>query len=65
MTGKPITADDQIIKTSGSDFHIEVQAGSADMIISDHIDGQFVLKDFLRREKAVIFNRDGVIYTDN
>ncbi len=50
------------IKTSGSDFHFEGQAGLAGMIMPDYINDQFMLRDYLKNEKQILFNKDGIIY---
>ena len=39
------------IKTAGSDFHIESQAGLAGMIAEDAIEDQYMLRDYLRSKK--------------
>jgi len=49
------------VKTAGTDFHVESQAGSAGMIIPDYIDDQFDLRDYLKNEKQTIFNDKGVL----
>ena len=50
------------IKTAGSDFHIECQAGLAGMIMPDHINNQFELRDYLKNEKQILFDKNGIIY---
>lgn len=50
------------IKTAGSDFHIECQAGLAGMIIPDYVNNQFELRDYLKSEKQTLFDKNGVIY---
>lgn len=50
------------IKTAGSDFHIQSQAGAAGMIFSDWVNDQFMLRDCLKKEKQIIFDKNGVIY---
>lgn len=50
------------IKTAGSDFHIQNQAGSAGMIVPDYINDQFMLRDFLRENKAIIFDEHGILF---
>lgn len=52
------------IKTSGSDFHINVQAGLAGLIVPDEINDQFMLRDYLKTKKYSIFNKDGVFCTN-
>jgi len=49
------------IKTSGSDFHVEQQAGLAGVIVDDTVEDQFMLRDFLRSEKQVIFDKNGIL----
>ena len=49
------------IKTSGSDFHVERQAGVAGMIVADDIADQFMLRDFLRSNPSVIFDHNGIL----
>ncbi len=50
------------LKTAGTDFHTQSQVGSSGMILPDSIEDQFMLRDCLRSEKAVIFNKDGIFY---
>lgn len=52
------------IKTSGTDFHVKQQAGLAGMIVPDCIDDQFMLRDFLRENKAVIFSKDCILFEE-
>ena len=56
--------DNDKIKTSGSDFHVNVQAGLAGMVIPDNIENQFMLRDYLKTKKYSIFNKDGVFCTN-
>lgn len=49
------------LKTSGSDFHVETQAGLAGMIVPDDIEDQFMLRDHLKTGKCVIFDKDGIL----
>ena len=51
-----LAVDNEKIKTSGSDFHIKGQAGLAGMIVPDNIEDQFMLRDYLRKDEAMIFN---------
>lgn len=57
-----LASDNKKLKTSGSDFHIKDQAGLAGMIVPDYINDQFMLRDFLRENKAVIFSKDGILF---
>lgn len=50
-----------IIVTAGSDFHTVDQAGSAWMLVSDQIEDQFMLRDHLKKEKAILFGREGCV----
>jgi hypothetical protein len=50
--------------TAGSDFHYDFQAGSAGMIIPDEISDQFMLRDYLRTGKRILFNQNGIVYTE-
>ena len=52
------------LKTSGSDFHVERQAGVAGMIVPDDIGDQFMLRDFLRTDHAVIFDHNGILLSE-
>ena len=56
--------DNEKIKTSGSDFHIKDQAGLAGMIVPDYIDDQFMLRDYLKENKAVIFDVNGILFEE-
>ena len=47
--------------TSGSDFHVNGQAGAAGMIIPDHIEDQFALRDFLKTAEPKIYTRNGLL----
>ena len=49
------------IMTSGSDFHVNGQAGAAGMIIPDHIEDQFALRDFLKTAEPKIYTRNGLL----
>lgn len=49
------------IKTSGSDFHDRADVAIAGLVVPDSIDDQFMLRDHLRNEKAVIFDSNGII----
>ena len=59
--GVRLAKENGMIMTSGSDFHVNGQAGGAGMILPDTILDQFMLRDFLRTGEPVIFNRDGVL----
>jgi predicted metal-dependent phosphoesterase TrpH len=50
------------LKTAGSDFHTERQAGLAGMIVPNDIDDQFDLRDYLKTGKCVIFDKDVIKY---
>lgn len=50
------------IKTAGSDFHTEKQAGLAGMVVPDCINNQFMLRDFLKNGKQILFDKNGIIY---
>ena len=50
------------LMTSGTDFHVKEEAGLGGLILPDDIEDQFMLRDYLRQEKTVIFNKDGVFY---
>ena len=56
--------DNDKLKTSGSDFHVNVQAGLAGMIVPDLIENQFMLRDYLKTKRYSIFNKDGVFCTN-
>ena len=59
-----LAEDNGKLKTSGSDFHIKDQAGLAGMIIPDEINDQFMLRDYIRENKAVIFDKDGILFEE-
>lgn len=59
-----LAVDNNLIKIAGSDFHINSQAGDAGMIVPDDIKDQFMLRDYLRNGRAVIFDRKGILYED-
>ena len=52
------------IKTAGSDFHVWQQAGLAGMLVPDNIEDQFMLRDFLRQRKAVIFAKEEILFEE-
>ena len=59
-----LATDNAKIKTAGSDFHIEKQAGLAGMVVPDSIENQFMLRDFLKQNKCVIFGQKSIIYSE-
>lgn len=59
-----LVADNGKIKTAGSDFHVEMQAGSAGMIVPDEIEDQFMLRDYLRTGECILFNKDGILLNE-
>lgn len=59
-----LAVDNNKIKTSGSDFHIKDQAGLAGMIVPDYIEDQFMLRDYLKENKAVIFDVNGILFEE-
>ncbi len=59
-----LALDNKKIKTSGSDFHVKGQAGLSGMIVPDHINDQFILRDFLLENKAVIFDEKGILFKE-
>lgn len=50
-----------LIKTAGSDFHVQSQAGNAGIIAPDDISDQFQLRDFLKTGKAQIYSKTGIL----
>lgn len=48
------------LMSAGSDFHEEAQAGLSGMIVPDGIGDAQELRDFLRENKPVIFDKDGL-----
>lgn len=50
------------IKTSGSDFHIKQQAGFGGMIVPNDIKDQFMLRDYLKGGREILFDKKGIIY---
>ena len=59
-----LAVENRKLKTSGTDFHIKDQVGLAGMIVPDDINDQFMLRDFLKENKAVIFNKDGILFEE-
>ena len=59
-----LAQDNDKLKTSGTDFHVVDQAGLAGMIVPDEIEDQFMLRDFLKQNRPVIFNKDGILYEE-
>lgn len=59
-----LAMDNGKIKTSGTDFHVIDQAGLAGMIVPDYISDQFMLRDFLRENKSIIFDKNGVLFKE-
>lgn len=57
-----LAEDNRILKTSGSDFHIESQADASGMIVPDNINDQFMLRDYLRSGECIIYNSTGIFY---
>lgn len=53
--------DNDKLKTSGSDFHVKDQAALAGMIVPEDISDHFMLRDYLRKGKYVIFNKEGIL----
>ena len=60
-----LAEENNLLKTSGSDFHVELQADAAGMIVPDDINDQFMLRDYLRKGECVIYNENGIFYTNN
>ena len=50
------------IITAGSDFHAKANVGKSGMIVPDNIEDQFMLRDYLQKDKQIIFNKDGILY---
>lgn len=48
------------IITAGSDFHFDREDVYGGMIIPDEITDQFMLRDYIRQGKTVLFGRDGI-----
>ena len=59
-----LATDHGKIKTSGTDFHVSQQAGLGGMIVPDYINDQFMLRDFLKERKAVIFAESNILYKE-
>lgn len=49
------------LKTSGSDFHVETQAGLAGMILPGDTTDQFMLRDYLKSGKCKIFSKNDIL----
>lgn len=60
-----LALDNRKIKTSGSDFHCEGQAGLAGLIVPDTVADQFSLRDYLRTEKVTVFDKNGLLYEES
>ena len=48
-----------LVKTAGSDFHIDFQAGSAGIMATEDIRNQYELRDYLRSKKQDLFGDIG------
>ena len=48
------------IITAGSDFHFDREDVYDGMLIPDEITDQFMLRDYIRQGKTVLFGRDGI-----
>ncbi|MEE1278235.1 MAG: hypothetical protein UHE86_04150 [Acutalibacteraceae bacterium] len=59
-----LATDNNLLKTAGSDFHINVQAGDTYCIIPDDIEDQFMLRDYMKTRKCTICDRNGVLYEE-
>ena len=57
-----IAEENNKIKTSGGDFHEAETYLTAGMIVPDDINDQFMLRDYLKTGKSVIFNSEKIIY---
>lgn len=57
-----LAEQNNLLKTSGSDFHFDVQADASGMIVPDDINDQFMLRDYLRKDECVIYDSKGVFY---
>lgn len=57
-----LAEQNQKLKTSGTDFHELIQAGSGGAIVPDEITDQFMLRDYLKIGKIQIFDKNGIIY---
>ena len=63
---KTLSLTDQynLLKTVGTDFHIEMQAGLVWADIPDDIKDQFALRDYLKNGKIQISDNNGIIYSN-
>lgn len=59
-----LAIDNNLLKTAGSDFHINSQQGDAYCIIPDDIEDQFMLRDYIKTGKCTICDRNGVLYEE-
>lgn len=47
-----------LLKTAGSDFHVQSQAGNAGLIVPDDTSDQFMLRDYIKSGQAKIYSKD-------
>ena len=59
-----LAIDNNMIKTAGADFHANGQQGDAYCIVPDDIKDQFMLRDYMKKGKCVICNREGILYQE-
>ena len=59
-----LAEENNLLKTSGSDFHVDFQADVAGMIVPDDINDQFMLRDYLRKGECVIYDENGIFYSN-
>ena len=63
-TSLSFAEENGLLKTAGSDFHYEGQVGNSGMVIPDNVTDQFMLRDYLKTKECVIYNKEGVFYSE-
>ena len=58
----PLIDKYKLLKTAGSDFHIEMQAGLVYVTVPDEIEDQFMLRNYIKSGKTEISNLSGIVY---
>lgn len=53
--------ENNLLKSSGSDFHEESQAGLAGMVLPESVNDQFMLRDYLKSGRYEIFDKNGIL----
>lgn len=58
----PLTDRYNLLKTAGTDFHVEMQAGLVYIEMPEKIEDQFMLRDYIKNGKIEIYNTNGMVY---